>query len=196
MIWLALMPAAVAAVTPAPGATDPACAARTAATLDPDTGTSVTVGARCGEVVIATDGSDRAFSWGSARYRGELPADYQLTLWWQRLSADSHRTLELFVPGGAILVRDGAYAFYENDARFVAEGWQPRAGLDTRAPHCLRVVQHGVVLQAWLDDDPLGTYTFTARPATGHLRIGLKGERGYRGRMRYRELVVEPLAAQ
>jgi len=111
------------------------------------------------------------FSWGRARLGRDLPDAYELRLRWQRLSADGHRPLELHVPGGGVLIRDGSYAFYESDARFTAEGgWR---------------VQRGMAIELWVDGASLGSYRFTQRPESGRVRVGLKGERGYRARARF-----------
>ncbi len=181
---LGLLPV-VAAAFATPGA---ACAA--AVTVDgfaTDAGSTLAPGATCDELVLTGDATDGAFSWGAARDRRELPAAYEVRVQWQRLTGDGHRPLELHLPGGALMIRDGSYGFYESDARFVADGgWRPLPGHDTRRLHAVRVRgDRDGTIEAWVDDVALGRYRFTTHPV-GTVRIGFKGERSYRSRLRYR----------
>ena len=184
VVPLVVLPAVAAAVAGA--VTAPPCDAPRADELELDAGTSLAPGPGCGEWLIATDANEGMFSWGRARLGRDLPDAYELRLRWQRLSADGHRPLELHVPGGGVLIRDGSYAFYESDARFTAEGgWRPLPGHDTRQQHELRLVQRGMAIELWVDGASLGSYRFTQRPESGRVRVGLKGERGYRARARF-----------
>lgn len=178
---------------PAHGDSGMCTGARTLADFQVAEGSWLAAEAGCGRFVLSTDAPDGGFGWGSATLEGDLPPAFEVTLFWQRLSPDSVRSLEVHVAGGALLLRDRAYGFYETDPQFAKRGWIDVAGLDTRREHHVRLVQRGRRLQAWIDGRPLGEHTLAARPERQRLRLALKGYRGLRGRMRFRDLFVTPL---
>lgn len=134
---------------------------------------------RCGGFVIASDASAARFSWGGAIWRGTPPTNYELRVRVRRLTPDFQRTFEIFVPGGAVLVRDGEVAFYESEAQFAATGWHAVPGLAfaTDREITLRHRDRDAVLL--IGDQELLRHRFATRPA-GDLRLALKGYRGLR----------------
>jgi hypothetical protein len=157
----------------------PAGAARASEFRADPEGAHVLPTGRCGGMVVASDATASRFSWGAAVWRGTLPAAYVLTLRVRRLTADSRRTFEIFVPGGAVLIRDGEVAFYESEAQFEQSKWLAVPGLQLAVDREIVLTHDGRAAMLAIDGRELLRYTFATRPRA-ELRLALKGYRGLR----------------
>ncbi len=145
----------------------------------------------CGSYVLATEGAQSPWSWGAGILKGTLPDAYELSLRYRRLTHD-RRPVEFHLPGGAVLISEVAWGFYESEAQFARDRWTTLAGHSNLREHRVRIVQRGKTVQVWLDGSLLGTRTFTAITARRQLRIGLKGYQGVRARVLLRDVKVRP----
>jgi hypothetical protein len=195
-IAVALALVAALGVTPPAAAECPPRPAR-AEEFRPDTaGAEVAPVGRCGGFVLTTDGSAARFSWGAAVWQGNVPPDYELRVRVRRLTPDVQRTFELFVPGGAVLVRSGEVAFYESEAQFALGGWHPVPGLDLAVDQDVVVRHRGRDAVLVIGGRELLRHRFSTRPVDGGLRLGMKGYRGLRARVLVSSFAVVPIAAQ
>jgi len=147
--------------------------------------------AECGSYILATEAAQSPWSWGSAIYRGPLPASYELSLRYTRLTAD-RRPVEFHLPGGVVLISSRAFGFYESEAQFARDSWTKIPSHTNLREHTVRIVHKQRHAHVWLDGKLLGDKEFRDRGASRVLRIGLKGYQGVRARVLLRDVRVRP----
>jgi hypothetical protein len=134
---------------------------------------SLSAGARCGEHIIATTatGPDRAVA--AVTIKRHVKDDFDLSLKWRALTAQPV-TLQILVPGGYLLVKDGGIGLYTTEAAWSEHGFTPVAHMRVTDVMPLHVRQRGVVLTAAIGETVVGTWQLPARPP-GDLQVGVVG---------------------
>jgi hypothetical protein len=140
-------------------------------------------GARCGTWVGDTDALSIPFSFGLYRYTTPLRFPYEATVTLRRLSPDGHRSMELWHPGGVLLVRDGQYGVYTTEAAFERRGWQPLRGFRSHEEHTLTLRQDLRTVSLTVDGRAVGAFPAERPPEDVELGIGFKGMNGERSRI-------------
>ena len=142
---------------------------------------SLSPGPRCNGFIVATSptGPDRAT--GTVTIKRDVSGDFDVALSWRALTAQPV-TLELYVPGGYLLMRDGGIGLYTSEAAWAQRGYSPIAALHITSVVDLRIRVRGGVLTASIGDAVVGTWKLPAQPV-GNLEVGLVGPSGERSRM-------------
>jgi hypothetical protein len=151
-------------------------------------------GARCGQFVAIASPMVSTFSYGMYRYREAVTVPYRVHVKLQRLSADSHRAVELHVFGGILLVKDGQYALYATEAGFARSGWRDLPALRLHQPTELEVVQSARHVELSIDGRVVDRWELADVNGSGRVAIAFKGVPGYRARMWFDELRIEPMS--
>lgn len=150
-------------------------------------------GARCGRFVAMAAPMVSTFSYGMYRYRDTVAVPYRVHVKLQRLSADSGRAVELHVLGAILLFKDGEYALYATEAGFARSGWRELPSLRLHEPTEIEVVQSARHVELSIDGRVVDRWEHAVTDS-GRLAVALKGNPGYRARMWFDELRVEPVA--
>jgi hypothetical protein len=123
--------------------------------------------AHCGEwIAVARDAN-------ASVAVAQLGAEFDLSLRWQQL--DGHdATLQLRVPGGYLLVRDGQIGLYTSEAEWAERGFVPLPHRRTTTAMTVRVRGHGDRIEAWIDGATAGTWTVRTR-SVADVEVGIVG---------------------
>lgn len=154
---------------------------------------SLSEGARCGRFVAIAAPMVSTFSYGMYRYRDTVTVPYRVHVKLQRLSADSHRAVELHVLGAILLFKDGEYALYATEAGFARSGWRELPSLRLHEPTGIEVVQSARHVELSIAGRVVDRWELVDVNGSGRLAVALKGNPGYRARMWFDELRVEPV---
>ncbi len=151
-------------------------------------------GARCGSFVAGTDGAATAFSYGRFEYRKAVTLPYEITVTWRRLDGAPTRTLEINILGGAVMVRDGHWALYTTEAAFDSNGgWHAVPGLRISHEHTITLRQSTKGIEISIDGKPAGTAPPPPAITDHEISLALKGPRGVKSRMLFRDFKVTQL---
>lgn len=180
-------------VGPAAADTDPCVDAVSLAELTVDGTAELVPGVRCGSFVAATDAAATTFSYGRFAYRKAVSLPYEVSVTWRRLDGAATRTLEINILGGAVLVRDGNWAVYTTEAAFAITGWQAAPGLRISHEHTVTVRQSARAIEVLIDGKPVGSAPPPPAITDREVSLALKGPRGVKSRMLFRDLKVTQL---
>ena len=156
----------------------------------PQGGTQWTPTAVCDDRVLATEAGEAPWSWGAVQYGEELPAAFELSFRYRRLTPDQDATFEVHLPGGALLLKAARYGLYRSEAQFNRDGWTPLA--PARGERAVRLSVRARDVEVWLD----GERAVACERPTGVqaiLQIAAKGHPGLRSRVYLRGLSLRPL---
>lgn len=154
---------------------------------------SLARGARCDRAILATGAHAARHSYARVWLPGAT-TPFRLRARLRRLTADGHRSIEVELLGGTLLLRDGAWGVFLSDAQFARDGWREHPGLDTHREHLVEIVRRVDEAEIWLDGERLGTWPVVAE-AAGNPALAVQGAPGARARVLVRDLSIEPLAA-
>jgi len=153
-------------------------------------GTVARVGA-CNTYILTSDAAAGVLSRARATWLRAPTRPYRLTLTVQRLDADAERSVAVGLLGGWLLLRTGAWGFYEGEPEFARDGWQAAPFVDPRRETRLEIEEglNGVSIR--IDGHALPRW----QPKRNELRLRfeLKAAPGERARMRVADLRLEPL---
>jgi hypothetical protein len=152
-----------------------------------ETGT-VSPGARCGTVVLTTDGRGGAASTARARLAGSY-GDVTWSLRARRLGGDES-LVELAFSHGYVMLKDGQFGVYLTEAQWQASGWQARPTLSLDDGVTIAVALAGDQLSVTLDGEAVGTWTVDKRSAAGVLAVWVRGPRGVRTHVKVSDVSV------
>ena len=179
----------------APPSVSEPCEALAASEFATNTGSSLTATASCGSYILSTDSAMNVpFSWGQMTWPEPAPENFRVDLTWRRLTPDTRRSVELHVPGGAVMIREGQWSYFESNSTFAASGgYKPLVGHDASAEHTLRLEQRAGAVRLWVDGQELPPTNWGSRPEDGEVTVALKGEPGMRSRVWIRSVRVTVL---
>ena len=155
---------------------------------------TIAPGARCGTVVLTTDGAGSQHAVARAGLVGTATGDLRFEVTLRRLTADAG-PIHVAFPGGYLLLRDGEVGMYTTEAQWSKVGWQPMpdalAGLRLTDQIDLVLELAGDDVTAWIGDVELGRWVIPDRPsASGSIVVWLFGPRGTRSRALLRDPVL------
>jgi hypothetical protein len=152
---------------------------------------SLAPGLACGSAVGATDAWSGPFSRCEFVREQPVSVPFAMEVTWQRLGPDGNMSLGLFVRGGILLLKQGAYGFYhysESDFQ-----WRDLPGFSPYRESTMKVEQREQDIALWIDGRRAFVIPFAAPRSPGLVGLGLKGERGHRSRMRFHGFSLTPL---
>ena len=152
--------------------------------LDPGTTVSEVRGAAW---AFTTDGAPGTFSWGQVWLEPAPPEVFEVRIQWEALR-DVAYSLEVILPGGFLLLRDGRFGFWESNAQFADDGWSKAPSLDVGRRHEIVVRQKGRDVEVLHDGRVLATHRFAARPENARVALGAKAPPSTRGRVLIRRI--------
>jgi hypothetical protein len=180
--------------SPAAADPDPCLSAVALSDFIVDGNAELVPGVRCGSFVAATDAAATAFSYGRFAYRKAVTLPYEVSVTWRRLDGAATRTLEINILGGAVLVRDGNWAVYTTEAAFEANGWHATP-LRISHEHTITVRQSATAIEVLIDGTSVGRSPPPPAITDREISLSLKGPRGVKSRMLFRDFKVTPAAA-
>jgi hypothetical protein len=145
-------------------------------------------GGACDAFILTSDGAAGALSRGRARWTGLPERPYRVEMVLQRLDGDAAHSVAIGVLGGWILLRTGAWSYYEGEAEFAREGWRDAPAIDLRRPTRLEVEDRVDGVRIRIDGRPLPPW----RPKRSEklIQFELKAAPGERTRMWVRSFRV------
>jgi hypothetical protein len=152
-------------------------------------------GSACGRFL----GSSQAAyaSWSNGRYflKAEQAAPLSLSVDVVRLSGEGRKSIELWLLGCVLLVRDDRVALWVSEATFDDSSFRAVPGLRTHEEHRLRAVQRPGAVTLEIDGKEVGSWAAPEHPPRGRIGLGMKGPPWARSRIAFRNLRAGPLAA-
>ncbi|MCK6507129.1 hypothetical protein L6R53_27800 [Myxococcota bacterium] len=140
--------------------------------------------------VLTTDASDYPFSYGRVvAEQQELGPDLTVRVRWQRLTGEGDLPMELFVPGGALMVRDGAWGFYESTVQAANDPWVEVPGFDVHLAHDVVLTLRGHEVRVQIDG-AAAAWSLSSEPTAGRVGLSLRGGRAYRGALWFSDWCV------
>lgn len=148
---------------------------------------SLSPGAACGRFVISTELRARGGSIARLEHRTLAgTGDVLLAVTVRALTADDV-ILELQLPGGYLLVKDGALGIYTSEAEWAAQGWRPfpaaLAGHRLGDGLAISLAIHGTSLTVTLDGIAVGTFPLAKRPTSQVITLAVTGDAARRARV-------------
>jgi hypothetical protein len=152
---------------------------------------SLAPGLACGSFIGATDAWSGPFSRGEFLREQPVSAPFSMQVTSQRLGPDGDMSLSLFLRGGIVLLKRGAYGFYAfSESAFQ---WHDLPGFSPQRESTVKVEQREHEIAVWIDGARAFVLPFAAPRSPGAVGIGMKGERGHRSRMRFRDFSLTRL---
>ena len=144
-------------------------------------------GAQCGTFIATTNASTGTFSYAQITRRTpvELPYEFQVT--WRSLT--NNGPLELVLLGSIVLLSaDNCGLFFSNESF----DWIPLPGYRTQQEHTVMVRQDAKEVTLFVDGVKAHTWAFAATNTRGEVAVAMKGPRGNRARLLFRDAQVRP----
>lgn len=154
---------------------------------------TLVAGASCGTFIAATDAAATSFSYGRFTYRKDVAIPYELSITWRRLDGAGRRSLEINIPGGAVMIRDGHWGVYTTEAAFEKHGWMPLPGLRISKLHTVLVRQTATGIEVSIDGKVAGIAPPPAAVTGREISLALKGPRAVRSKMLFTGFAVRSL---
>lgn len=155
-------------------------------------GATLAAGSGCGAYVLTTDGATANFSYARLFVRQRVTVPFEVTVEWRRLDrVGGYNALELHYLGGIFLSMPGEWGAYTSEA--ISEQ-HPLPSLATDRFHTVTVTQLATGVVITIDGVRVGTVPAPPKAVGERVALALKGPRGIRSRMVFRNLRVRQLS--
>jgi len=145
-------------------------------------------GAQCGTLMGTTDGAMNTYSYAQFTRRASVELPFEVEVTWRSLT--NHGPLELNILGSIVLLNAERCGLFFTDESF---DWVSLPGYKTQQEHTVLVRQDAKEVTLFVDGTKAHTWSFAASNKRGQIAIAMKGPRGNRARMLFRDVQVRAL---